>query len=249
MKAVIMAGGKGTRLQPLTKRMPKPMLHLLDRPTMEYIVELLACHGFDDITITVCYMSDVIRNYFSDGSAWGVRISYQEEFVPLGTAGGVKVLENQLDETFIVTSGDGLTDFDLSLALEKHRSHGGVATLLLKKVRNPFGYGTVDLDRDGRIVQFVEKPETVIEGKVYLVNTGIYILEPEIFDYIPADRPFDFGRELFPLLIRAGVPIYGCEIDGYWSDVGTLQQYYQTQLDMIHGGVKVNLPTEVATVL
>ncbi|WAH37659.1 nucleotidyltransferase family protein [Alicyclobacillus dauci] len=248
MKAVIMAGGRGTRLQPLTKRMPKPMLELLDRPTMEYIVELLAAHDFNDITITVCYMADAIRSYFSDGAEWGVRIRYQEESVPLGTAGGVKRLQHQLQETFIVTSGDGLTDFNLSQALEQHRRNGGIATLLLKEIHCPLGYGTVELDEGGRISKFVEKPHTWIDGQGYLVNTGIYILEPEVFDYIPDGEPFDFGRQLFPLLVERDIPIFGYEASGYWSDVGTLQQYYQTQLDMIHGRVKVNLPVEVASV-
>ncbi len=248
MKAVIMAGGKGTRLQPLTKRLPKPMLQLLDRPAMEYIVELLAKHHFDDITITVCYMADVIRNHFADGKQWGVRIRYQEEKVPLGTAGGVKQLEGHLDQTFIVMSGDGLTDFDLTQAMEQHRRNGGIATLLLKRVRCPLGFGTVETNSDGRVVRFVEKPTTWIDGHTYLVNTGIYILEPQILEFIPANQPFDFGRELFPLLLEKNVPIYGYEAEGYWSDVGTLQQYYQAQLDMILGRVRVNLPEEVTSI-
>jgi NDP-sugar pyrophosphorylase family protein len=249
MKAVIMAGGKGTRLYPLTKRMPKPMLQLVDRPTMEYIVELLAEHGFTDITVTVCYMADVVRNYFGNGEKWGVHIGYQQELAPLGTAGGIKLLEDRFNETFIVMSGDGLTDFDLSQAVEEHRRHGEMATILLKKVQCPLGYGTVELDRFGRIVQFVEKPQTWIDGNHYLVNTGIYILEPAIFDCIPANQPFDFGSDLFPLLIQKSIPIYGHEAQGYWSDVGTLQQYYQAQLDMIHGRVKVNLPVDIAPAL
>ncbi len=249
MKAVIMAGGKGTRLHPLTKRLPKPMLQLVDRPTMEYIVELLAEHGFTDITMTVCYMADVIENYFRNGEKWGVHIGYQQESVPLGTAGGVKLLEERLNETFIVMSGDGLTDFNLSQALEDHRRHGGLATILLKRVQCPLGYGTVYFDDYGRIAQFVEKPQTWIDGNRYLVNTGIYILEPEIFDHIPANQPFDFGSDLFPLLVEKGVPIYGYEAQGYWSDVGTLQQYYQAQLDMIHGRVKVKLPVDIAPAL
>lgn len=249
MKAVIMAGGRGTRLQPLTKRMPKPMLELLDRPMMEYTVELLATHNFDDIAITVGYMSDTIRNYFSDGADWGVRIRYQEEKIPLGTAGGVKKLQNHLNETFIVTSGDGLTDFDLSEALANHRRKGGIATLLLKSVDCPFGYGTVDVHQDGHVLRFVEKPQTWIEGQGYLVNTGIYLFEPEVFDFIPDDEPFDFGRQLFPLLVKQKERIYGYEANGYWSDVGTLQQYYQSQLDMVHGRVRVNLPVEVSSAL
>ncbi|MFD1677001.1 nucleotidyltransferase family protein [Alicyclobacillus fodiniaquatilis] len=248
MKAVIMAGGKGSRLRPLTKRIPKPMLQLLDRPAMEYIVELLAMHDFNDITMTVCYMADVIRDYFSNGKDWGVRIHYQDEIVPLGTAGGVKALQHQLQETFVVMSGDALTDFNLSQAMETHRRYGGIATLLLTSINCPLGYGVVDVGEDGRIQNFIEKPKTWVEGNSYLVNTGIYIFEPEIFQYIPAQQPFDFGRELFPMLLQLKLPLYGFEATGYWSDVGTLQQYYQTQIDMIHGRVHVNLPIELASV-
>lgn len=248
MKAIIMAGGKGTRLHPLTKRAPKPMLQLLDRPTMEYIVELLSRHQFDDITVTVCYMSDVIQNHFSDGKRFGVRIRYEEERVPLGTAGGVKQVEEHLQETFIVMSGDGLTDVNLTKALEDHHKHGGMATLLLVETTNPAHYGTVDIDKSGRVKKFVEKPKTWIEGQKYLINTGIYILEPRIFCHIPKGEPFDFGRDLFPSLVQQNIPIYGCKVDGYWSDVGTLNQYYQSQLDMINGRVNVSLPIDIVTV-
>lgn len=224
------------------------MLELLNRPMMEYIVELLATHQFNDITITVCYMADAIRSYFGDGSEWGTKIRYQEETAPLGTAGGVKLGRSHLNSTFVVTSGDGMTDFDLSHALAYHHRQQGIATLLLKSMHCPLGYGTVETNEGGRITSFIEKPQTWIDGQSYLVNTGIYILEPEIFDYIPDDEPFDFGRQLFPLLLQENVPLYGYEAGGYWSDVGTLHQYYQTQLDMIDRRVKVNLPAEVAAI-
>lgn len=244
MKAVIMAGGKGTRLQPLTRNIPKPMLQLLDRPAMEYIVEQLKHHGFNDVTMTVCYLAETIRGHFGSGSRFGITIRYQEEPIPLGTAGGLKPLEQHLNETFIVMSGDGLTDFDLSDALRQHRQSGCIATLLLTKVQCPLGYGLVDIDA-ARIQRFIEKPTTWVDGQTYLINTGIYILEPEVFRFIPSGQPYDFGRELFPSLIENGVPLHGHIADGYWSDVGTLVQYYQTQLDMIHGKVKVTLPVEV----
>ncbi|EPZ44204.1 nucleotidyltransferase family protein [Alicyclobacillus acidoterrestris] len=246
MKAVIMAGGKGTRLQPLTKLLPKPMLKLLDRPTMEYIVELLAKYGFDDITITVCYLADAIRNYFGDGRAWGVQIRYQDEPVPLGTAGGIRALHEHLDQTFIVMSGDGLTDFDLSEAMQSHRRSRALATLVLTQVACPLGYGVVEFDANANITRFEEKPDVWDRDRSYFVNTGIYILEPEILHFVPPDRPYDFGRELFPALLRKGIPLNGHVATGYWSDVGTLQQYYQTQIDMINGCVHVNLPVEVA---
>ncbi|KRW91347.1 hypothetical protein SD51_09815 [Alicyclobacillus tengchongensis] len=245
MRAVIMAGGQGTRLQPLTKRLPKPMLQLLDRPMMEYVVELLAAHEIRDITITVCYLAAHIRSHFGDGAKWGVRIDYHEEVHPLGTAGGIKPLRPRLDDTFIVMSGDGLTDFDLSKAIAAHRKRRVPVTILLKQVACPLGYGVVSTDDSGCITQFIEKPKTFIQGKNYWINTGIYILEPEVLDYVPENRPFDFGKELFPMLLKAGVPLYGYAADGYWSDVGTLQQYYQSQIDMLQGKVRIHLPAEV----
>ncbi|KPV44553.1 nucleotidyltransferase family protein [Alicyclobacillus ferrooxydans] len=245
MRALIMAGGRGTRLQPLTRRLPKPMLQLLDRPMMEYIVELLAMNEIKDITVTVCHMADAIREHFGDGAKWDVNMEYQEETQPLGTAGGVKLVEPQLKDTFIVMSGDGLTDFNLKRAIVEHHRRGAMATLLLTKVECPLGYGVVDIRSNGQIVQFVEKPKTFIGGNTYYINTGIYILEPEILDYIPAGTAFDFGHDLFPLLLEMGIPLFGYEADGYWSDVGTLHQYYQSQIDMLHGKVRLNLPVEV----
>jgi mannose-1-phosphate guanylyltransferase/phosphomannomutase len=157
----------------------------------------------------------------------------------------VKLASAQFTDTFIVMSGDGLTDFDLSRAIEVHRARGELATILLTRVACPLGYGVVSKREDGRIVEFIEKPKTWTQGETYLINTGIYILEPSILAYIPDDRPFDFGKELFPRLLKLGVPIHGYEADGYWSDVGTLHQYYQSQIDMLHGKVRLNLPIEV----
>ncbi|QSO50782.1 nucleotidyltransferase family protein [Alicyclobacillus curvatus] len=248
MHAVIMAGGRGTRLQPLTTRVPKPMLQLLDRPMMEYIVELLAMHNVRDITVTVCYLPEAIREYFGDGSKWGVSIRYQEEPSPLGTAGGVKFAVRDIKDCLLVMSGDGLTDFNLSEAISVHKQRGAAATILLKKVQCPLGYGVVDVTEHGKILRFVEKPKTWTLGSAYRINTGIYILEPCVLDYIPADRPFDFGHELFPLLLQQGVPLFGYEAEGYWSDVGTLEQYYRSQLDMIQGQVRLNLPIEALSV-
>lgn len=245
MHAVIMAGGRGTRLQPLTRRLPKPMLQLLDRPMMEYIVELLAMHEIRDMTVTVCYMPEAIRGYFGNGSKWDVNIRYQEEPNPLGTAGGVKLACTGINDTVLVMSGDGLTDFDLKEAIEVHRQRKSLATLLLAKVECPLGYGVVNLNENREIVRFVEKPKTWVKGQPYYINTGIYILEPEILAYIPEDRPFDFGHDLFPHLLEMGIPILGHEAEGYWSDVGTLHQYYQSQIDMISGRVQIPLPMEV----
>lgn len=249
MKAVIMAGGKGSRLQPLTRRMPKPMVPLLDRPVMEYILELLERHGIRDVAVTLGYMPATIREYFGDGSGFGLRLRYIEEINPLGTAGGVKNAGDFLDRTFLVISGDGLTDIDLRQAINAHQASGGLATLVLTRVACPRGYGVVVADDQGRIRRFVEKPQSWAEGQTYLINTGIYILEPEVLRFIPSDRPYDFGRELFPDLLRLGVPLHSYEAKGYWSDIGTLQQYYQTQLDMIQGRVNVALPLEVKAMI
>jgi NDP-sugar pyrophosphorylase family protein len=248
MKSIIMAGGKGTRLYPLTKRVPKPMVPLLDRPVMEYIVELLAEHRFDDITVTLCYLPEVIRHHFGDGRTFGVHMQYADEPMPLGTAGGVRNVASDFRDTFIIMSGDGLTDIDLSDALATHKAHGGCATLVLTQVPCPRGYGVVVMDDDNRIVRFIEKPQSWIEGVPYLVNTGIYILEPEVLKWIPNGIAFDFGRDLFPFLLQAAIPLYGYAASGYWSDIGTLEQYYQSQLDMIQGRVNVKLPGELASV-
>lgn len=249
MKAIIMAGGMGTRLQPLTKRIPKPMVPLLDRPVMEYIVELLRHHGISDIAVTLGYKPEAIRQHFQDGCDFGVRISYAVEEFPLGTAGGVKNLESYLNQPFVVMSGDGLTDFDLGEAMKVHRAHGGLATLLLTTVACPKGYGVVKVDDRGYIEQFVEKPESWIDGIPYLINTGIYILDPAILHFIPSGVAYDFGRELFPKLLKSGIPLYGHVASGYWSDIGTLHQYYQTQLDMVSGRVNVRMPDEVRPAL
>lgn len=249
MRAVIMAGGRGSRLLPLTRTLPKPMVPLLDRPVMEYIVELLADHGFRDIGITLGYMPGPIVSHFGDGRRFGVRINYKEEKTPLGTAGGVKHMADGFRDTFVIMSGDALTDMNLSAAVAAHRHSGALATLVLHTVRCPRGYGVVSLSRDSMITEFLEKPETWDEGMTYTVNTGAYILEPQVLDYIPSDQPYDFGSQLFPRLLELGAPLHGHVMDGYWSDIGTLMQYYQSQLDMIHGRVRVRLPDEIMETL
>ena len=200
MKAVIMAGGEGSRLRPLTCDMPKPMMPVLDRPIMEYALRLLRRHGITRAAVTLGYMPDRVRDYFGDGSRLGVELSYYVEKAPLGTAGGVKAAAGFLDETFIVLSGDGLTDCDLSAALEFHRRKGALMTMVLKRVPVPLEYGVVETDEGGRVRRFVEKPGW---GEVFTdtVNTGIYIMEPEALNLIPAG-PCDFGRELLPQAVQ-----------------------------------------------
>ncbi|RAV10473.1 sugar phosphate nucleotidyltransferase [Paenibacillus contaminans] len=240
MKAVIMAGGKGTRLRPLTSNTPKPMVPLLDRPVMEYTIELLKKHGITEIAVTVQYLPEVIRQYFGDGSDFGVKLHYFEENSPLGTAGSVKNAEAFLDETFIVISGDALTDFDLSEAIAYHRRNRAVGTLVLTTVENPLEFGVVMTNDGGEIIRFLEKPSW---GEVFsdTVNTGIYILETEIFSYFESGKEFDFSKDLFPILMHRQRPLYGYVAKGYWSDIGNLAQYRQTQFDMLDGKVEVTI--------
>ena len=203
MKAIIMAGGEGSRLRPLTCDQPKPMMRLLDRPVMEYALKLLRKHGVTEAAATLGYLPDAIVDYFGDGANWGLSLRYYTERTPLGTAGGVRQAADFLDETFCVLSGDGVTDLDLSAALAFHREHGALATMVLTRVDDPLEYGVVVAAPDGRVRAFLEKPGPG-EAVSDTVNTGVYILEPEIFAYIPEDRPCDFGGELFPKLVREG---------------------------------------------
>lgn len=240
IKGVIMAGGKGTRLRPLTCGRPKPMVPVVDRPMMEYIVELLVQHGVRDIAVTLCYMPDAIRDHFEDGSRFGARMCYYVEDVPLGTAGSVKNAEDYLDDTFVVISGDALTDIDLSQAVDYHRKKGAIATIVLTRVATPLEYGVVITGDDGKITQFLEKPSW---SEVFsdTVNTGIYILEPEVFSYFEKGQVFDFSKDLFPLLLKDGAPLYGMVASGYWSDIGNLDQYRESHYDCLTGAVKLRL--------
>lgn len=240
MKAVILAGGKGSRLRPLTCNKPKPMVPLLGRPCMAYTIDLLRRSGIVEIGVTLQYMPDVIRNYFGDGREHGVKMRYFEETTPLGTAGSVKNAQSFLDETLLVISGDALTDFHLADAIRYHHKHGSLATIVLTRVETPLEYGVAITEPDGRIVRFLEKPSW---SEVFsdTVNTGIYILNKEILDFIPHDQEFDFSKDLFPLLMNSGHDLYGYVADGYWSDIGNLAQYRQTQFDMLEGRVHVDI--------
>jgi mannose-1-phosphate guanylyltransferase/phosphomannomutase len=236
-----MAGGKGTRLRPLTCDRPKPMVPLANRPMMEHIVRLLADHGYRDIAVTMFYLPEVIKAYFGDGSPWGVNLSYYVEETPLGTAGSVMNAAGFFEDTFLVISGDALTDFDLREAVQFHKENNAMVTILLTKVEAPLEYGVVITDAQGRIRQFLEKPSW---GEVFsdTVNTGIYILEPEIFQYIPPGQPYDFSKDLFPRLLAAGCPMYGYVASGYWSDIGNLEQYRQSHYDLLAGKIRLQLP-------
>src|SRR5215212_2228790 len=242
MKAVIMAGGQGTRLRPLTSDQPKPMIPIVNTPCMEHIVKLLERHAFTDIAVTLQFMPDEIRDYFGDGSEWGVNIRYSVEDAPAGTAGSVKMAEQQLGlegERLLIISGDALTDADLSRLVEFHEDKGSEATMVLKSVGNPLDFGIVITEEDGRISRFLEKPAW---GQVFsdTVNTGIYLLEPSATAEIPdpAEGEYDFSKELFPKLLDAGRPLYGYITEDYWEDIGTLEQFAGAQRDVLDGRVQ-----------
>ena len=241
MKAVIMAGGEGTRLRPLTCSRPKPMVPVANKPVMEHIIELLKQHGIRDVAVTLQYMPDLIREYFGDGKSFGLKMRYYVEGKPLGTAGSVKNAENFLDDTFLVISGDALTDIDLTSAIAFHKDKGAIVTLVLKRVDIPLEYGVVVTDKEGRIIRFIEKPSW---GEVFsdTVNTGIYILSPDILSLIKSNAAFDFSKDLFPLLLEQNKPMYGYITDDYWCDIGDIGAYIQAHDDIMNGRVQVNIP-------
>jgi mannose-1-phosphate guanylyltransferase/phosphomannomutase len=237
VKAVIMAGGKGTRLRPLTSNRPKPMVPIVNTPCMEHIVNLLKHHGLEDILATLEFMPEVIREHFGDGSGWGVRMEYSVEEEPLGTAGSVKFAEDWLTERFVVVSGDALTDVDLTTAVAFHEEREAEATLVLKQVDDPSEFGIVVIEDDGRVTDFLEKPDEE-EVFSYTANTGIYVLEPRVLRDIPEGQEYDFAEELFPKLLEEGRPMYGYVMEGYWEDIGNIEQYMRAQKDVLDGKVR-----------
>lgn len=236
-----MAGGEGTRLRPLTSNAPKPMLPLVNRPMMEHIIDLLKQHGITEIVVTVAFMPNAIRNHFGDGSEFGVHMVYASEETPLGTAGSVRNAMSELDDTFLVISGDVLTDVDLSALIQEHVDRKALATIGLVRVENPLEYGIVISNEDGSIERFLEKPTW---GQVFsdTINSGIYVLEPRIFDWIAADTPVDFSSDVFPALLEAGEGVFGFIGEGYWEDVGTLDAYLRAHKDILDGKVSVGIP-------
>jgi mannose-1-phosphate guanylyltransferase/phosphomannomutase len=235
-----MAGGQGTRLRPLTSNQPKPMIRIANLPCMEHIVNLLARHGFTDIGVTLHFMPEEIQDYFGDGSEWGVKMRYSIEDAPAGTAGSVKMAEQQLGlegERLLIISGDALTDCDLTGVLTFHEEKDAEVTMVLKSVENPLDFGIVITEEDGRISRFLEKPAW---GQVFsdTVNTGIYLLEAPVMDEIPEEGEYDFSKEFFPKLLEARRPLYGFVTDAYWEDIGTLEQYASAQRDVLDGKIR-----------
>jgi mannose-1-phosphate guanylyltransferase/phosphomannomutase len=247
VKAVLMAGGEGSRLRPLTSRRPKPLAPVAGTPVMEHIVNLLREHGFTEIVSTLHYLADEIESWFGDGSAHGVRMHYVVEDTPLGTAGAVKMAHDLLaGEPFLIISGDALTDIDLGALVRYHREQRNEVTIALQRVTNPLEFGVVVTDERGRIERFLEKPSW---GEVFsdTINTGIYVLEPGILDRMERGRIYDFSKDLFPLMLRDGAQLGGWIFDAYWTDIGNLEQYQQANYDAISRKVAIEYPgAEVA---
>ena len=236
-----MAGGEGSRLRPLTSQRPKPLVPVAGRPIMEHILLLLRKHHVRDVVATLHYLGSSIRNYFGDGSESGVSLSYSVEDSPLGTAGSVRLAQDELRDTFVVISGDALTDIDLTAAVRFHKQRRAIATIVLKPVPNPLEYGVVVADDDGAVQQFLEKPSW---GEVIsdLANTGIYVLEPEVFEYFRSGEAVDWSADVFPSLLKAGERVYGWAADGYWEDVGSHAAYMKANFDCLEGRVQVDIP-------
>jgi mannose-1-phosphate guanylyltransferase/phosphomannomutase len=236
-----MAGGEGTRLRPMTANQPKPLLPVVNRPIMEHVLRLLKRHGFDETVVTVQFLASLVRNYFGDGDELGMHLSYATEETPLGTAGSVRNAEAALrDDAFLVISGDALTDIDLGALVRAHRETGALVTVCLTRVPDPLEFGIVIQDDSGRIERFLEKPTW---GQVFsdTVNTGIYVMQPEVFAHVAADRPVDWSGDVFPRLLELGAPVYGHVADGYWEDVGSLDSYLRAHADVLHGRVAVDI--------
>lgn len=241
MKAVVMAGGEGTRLRPMTSSMPKPLLPVVNRPIMEHVLRLLKRHGLNETVVTVQFLASLVKNYFGDGEELGMELTYANEEKPLGTAGSVKNAEEALkDDTFLVISGDALTDFDLTDLINFHKEKGAMVTVCLTRVPNPLEFGITIVDEEGKVERFLEKPTW---GQVFsdTVNTGIYVMEPEVFDYVEADVSVDWSGDVFPQLMKEGKPVFGYIAEGYWEDVGTHESYVKAQADVLEGKVDVEI--------
>ncbi len=240
MKAVVLAGGFGTRIKPLTYSLPKPMLPLAGKPILEHVVDFLKNHEITDLIFLLYFQPEVIKNYFGDGSAFGVRISYAIPSEDYGTAGAVKFASEHLkgDEPFLVTSGDLLTDVDLRSLVEFHKNKNAMVTIGLTSVTDPLQFGIIITDNNGKVVKFLEKPGW---GEVFSdsINAGIYVMDPAVFDYIPGKQPFDFSHDLFPRLLSEEKPIFGFSLRGYWRDVGDATSYLQANMDILAGRARV----------
>ncbi len=240
MKAVIMAGGFGTRIQPLTSSMPKPMIPLVNRPIMLHIVELLKKHNITELVMLLYHQPEVIKKFFRDGSDFGVRITYVTPLEDMGTAGAVKSAEKYLSERFLIISGDLLTNFDLQKVLDFHEENQALATITLTPVKDPLQFGVVITDKEQKIIQFLEKPGW---GEVIsdTINTGIYVLEPEVLALIPEGENYDFSQDLFPKLLQMEAELYGFPVKGYWRDIGNTDSYREAHHEIFKGKINVKI--------
>ncbi len=243
MQALVLAGGEGTRLRPLTSTIPKPVVPLVGRPFISYMLQWLREHGVDDVILGCGFMADAVRDVLGDGSSLGIRLRYLEEPRPLGTGGALKFAESLLEERFFMLNGDVLTDMDLTAQLEQHERTGARATLSLYRVDDPSAYGLVRCDPDGAVVEFIEKPG-LDELDTNLISAGAYILEREVLDRMPpAGTNFSIEREVFPTLVGQG--LYGYEASGYWMDIGTPDRYLQATYDILEGKVSTEVGREL----
>jgi mannose-1-phosphate guanylyltransferase/phosphomannomutase len=236
-----MAGGEGTRLRPLTSSQPKPMVPVVGKPCLEHILELLRAHSLEEVVVTLAFMPQAIRTYFADGDELGMRLEYSIEAEPLGTAGSVRLAGDRLDDTFLVISGDAVCDVDLSALVDAHHRSGAAVTIGLTPVPDPLEFGIVITDAEGNVERLHEKP---LWGEVLTdtINTGIYVVEPEVLGRIPRGEPSDFSADVFPLLLEQGVPLHGHVLDGYWQDIGTLGQLRTANYDALEGRVRLAIP-------
>ncbi len=244
MKAMALAAGKGTRLFPLTGEVPKPMAPVVDRPIIEHIFYLLASHGVEEVHVNVHYLADALLKAYGETSRVnGISVHLSRETELLGTAGGVKRLAKNFDDTFVIVSGDALTDVNVGELVAFHKEKGALATIALRRVFDTSEFGVVDMDEDANIRGFQEKPRAE-EAISTLANTGIYVLEPRALDYVPEGTFFDFAKDVFPRFLENGERFAGYQNDFYWSDIGTLQAYRQAQYDVLSGRVHVSIPGE-----
>jgi len=246
MTGVILAGGFGTRLRPLTINIPKPMVPIANKPILHHIIKLLKKNGIKDLIIILYYQPELIKDYFRDGEKFGVNIKYIISDEDLGTCGATALAKDYLKDDFLVISGDVLTDFNLSEIINFHLKKKSIATITLTRVSNPLQYGIVITNEDGKIVRFLEKPSW---GEVFsdTINTGIYILNPKIFDFVPEKKEFDFSKNLFPLLLKKELPIFGYISSGYWKDIGNVKEYKIAHEDIIKGQVEIEIEGERAS--
>ncbi len=236
-----MAGGEGTRLRPMTANQPKPLLPVVNRPIMEHVLRLLKRHGLTDTVVTVQFLAALVRSYFGDGDELGMSLHYATEDRPLGTAGSVRNAASRLrDDRFLVISGDALTDIDLSDMIRFHRENSALVTIGLKRVPNPLEFGIIIVDEEGRVQRFLEKPTW---GQVFsdTVNTGVYVMEPEVLAEVAEGQAVDWSADVFPRLLESGAPLYGYVAEGYWQDVGTLDSYLKAQADALSGRVRLDI--------